>query len=73
MVPAAFNESALLAPLSATEKLLVAQAVYQVGTTDYVAVAKLLHAHPLLELAGRPQDFFPAEVSSWPGAREASS
>lgn len=63
MAPAPVVESALLSPLSATEKVLVAQAVYQVGTGDYDAVAKLLHAHPLLALAGRPLDFFPPVVS----------
>ena len=56
-------ESSVLSPLSVTEKLLVAQAVYQVGTGDYKSVAKVLLGHPLLELANRPPAFFSSEVS----------
>ncbi|KAL8287121.1 hypothetical protein RQP46_003573 [Phenoliferia psychrophenolica] len=62
MAPAVVPESAVLSVLSVTEKLLVAQAVYQVGSGDLAGAAKLLLGHPLLQRAGRTTDFFSTKM-----------
>ena len=54
-------ELALLSSLSVTEKLLVAQATYELGSQDFKGVAKLLQGHALLKERGR--SFFSADVS----------
>ncbi|KAK4700933.1 hypothetical protein P7C70_g5313, partial [Phenoliferia sp. Uapishka_3] len=61
--PPVFTESSLLSPLSTTEKLILAQAVYQSGTANYPLAVKLLHGHPLLKRGEREDDFFGLEVS----------
>lgn len=54
-------ELALLSSLSVTEKLLVAQATYELGSQDFKGVAKLLQGHALLKERGK--SFFSADVS----------
>lgn len=62
--PGASNISAedkeLLDSLTVTEKLLVAQATYEVGNRDSAGVVKLLSGHALLK--HRPKDYFDPEV-----------
>lgn len=55
------EEKELLDSLTVTEKLLVAQATYEVGSRNSAGVAKLLSGHALLK--HRPKDYFNAEVS----------
>lgn len=55
-------ELTLLANTTLSEKLLVAQAVHELGTHQFPAVAKLLRGHA--SLAARGKNYFNAEVSS---------
>lgn len=61
--PAALNASTSqydVAALSNIERLLLAQAVHEVGANAWPNVAKILSKHPLLS---RPKSFFNAQVS----------
>lgn len=59
-LPLSDADSSLINSLSQTEKLLVVQATYQLGSADFKAVSKLLYGHPLLTHRGKL--FFNAEV-----------
>lgn len=53
-----------IAELSNIERLLVAQAVHELGAEAWPKVSKLLSKHPLID---RPKNFFSSQVSrSWP-------
>lgn len=54
-------ELAILASTTVSEKLLVAQAVHELGTPQFAGVAKLLAGHK--QLKGRAKGYFNAEVS----------
>ncbi|ORY83504.1 hypothetical protein BCR35DRAFT_64351 [Leucosporidium creatinivorum] len=56
------EEKELLDSLTVTEKLLVAQATYEVGNRDSAGVVKLLSGHSLLK--HRPQNYFNAEKTA---------
>lgn len=46
--------------LTNLDRLILAQAVYELGSNSWPAVAKLLSKHPLLS---RPKSFFTSQVS----------
>jgi hypothetical protein len=48
--------------LSNIERLLLAQAVHEVGANAWSSVSKILSKHPLLS---RPKSFFNAQVGSY--------
>ncbi|KAI5479919.1 hypothetical protein MNV49_002209 [Pseudohyphozyma bogoriensis] len=58
-LPLTDSETALLASIVVTEKLLVVQAVHQLGSSDFRGVAKLLQGHALLNK--RSKNFFSAD------------
>jgi len=49
--------------LTNTERLLLAQAVYQEGTNDWSKVSQIISTHPLI---GRPRSYFNASVCLHP-------
>jgi hypothetical protein len=56
-VPSALQDMTTLTNL---DRLILAQAVYELGANSWSAVAKLLTKHPLLQ---RPKSFFTPQVS----------